>query len=134
MRLSFRTEEPVPGVYEVTAYDEGGEPAGHIRVGRRIWMTDAGIFAGPSVSHIHVREDLRRRRVATRLYEAASRIACHVWGEGLRSGVARTANADAFWRKQVLRGRADCLKRYERHCFQYQMACPAPSSLSGGVR
>lgn len=65
---------------------------------------------GLQVSWIKVDDRLRRCGVATRLYEAMAKVACDAGG-ALSSDVIRKPAAEAFWQKQVAKGRARCVRR-----------------------
>lgn len=65
---------------------------------------------GLQVSWVKVDDRLRRCGVATRLYEAMAKAACDAGGV-LSSDVIRKPAAEAFWRKQVAKGRARCVRR-----------------------
>lgn len=68
----------------------------------------APVRGGYRVERIEVRRDENRgKRVGTRIYEEAARVACSR-GKPLVSDIIRSAFAEAFWRKQVRRGRAKC--------------------------
>jgi hypothetical protein len=65
---------------------------------------------GLQVSWIKVDDRLRRCGVATRLYAAMAKVACDAGGV-LSSDVIRKPAAEAFWQKQVAKGRARCVRR-----------------------
>lgn len=65
---------------------------------------------GLQVSWVKVDDRIRRCGVATRLYEAMAKLACDAGGV-LSSDVLRKPAAEAFWRKQVAKGRARCVRR-----------------------
>jgi hypothetical protein len=65
---------------------------------------------GLQVSWIKVDDRLHRCGVATRLYAAMAKAACDAGGV-LSSDVLRKPAAEAFWRKQVAKGRARCVRR-----------------------
>lgn len=65
---------------------------------------------GLQVSWIDVDPGIRRCGVATRLYAAMAKAACDAGGV-LSSDVLRKPAAEAFWRKQVAKGRARCVRR-----------------------
>jgi GNAT superfamily N-acetyltransferase len=109
--------------------------------------TDDG-FLVPSLS---VRSRFRRQRIGTALYEIASHESCRL-GRPLSSDIERSRYSEAFWRKQVSKGRATCLLNEPARvgpggkdepglpvpengwwpCFQYSLTCPPPPSLEGG--
>lgn len=103
---------------------------------------------GPTIDYIFVRETWRRRGVATALYEAAARGACRSYGVPLQSDVERSAAAQAFWVKQVRKGRATCVRPTPKvgrvqptayvmgrgGCYRYALTCPAPASLARARR
>lgn len=63
-----------------------------------------------AVGYVSVPPELRRKGVATALYEVALEHACREKRQ-LASDVERSHFAEAFWRKQVRKGRARCLRR-----------------------
>lgn len=65
---------------------------------------------GLQVSWIDVDPGIRRCGVATRLYEAMAKVACDAGGV-LSSDAIRQPTTEAFWRKQVAKGRARCVRR-----------------------
>lgn len=83
---------------------------------------------------VRVDKDVRGRGIATQLYEAAARDACDRMGVPLASGVQRSPEAQAFWEKQVAKGRAvvDADPEVGRDFFR--MACPAPKTLGQALR
>lgn len=87
------------GVYEVTARTPKR------LVGRLVVNSDK--YAGHKVMNIQVDDDHQRCGIATRLYEIAARAACKA-GDNLASDTIRSDAAQAFWTKQVKKGRAKC--------------------------
>jgi hypothetical protein len=85
------------------------------------------------VSWITVNENARRSGVATRLYEAAARFSCEVWGRPLGSDYrgSRAPGAEGFWQKQYRKGRADLVGSKDSPANQFVLRCPAPLDLSG---
>lgn len=65
---------------------------------------------GLIVEMIAVEDRDRRRRVGTALYEAALKLSCET-RKPLVSDFQRSRFAEAFWRKQVKKGRATCAKK-----------------------
>lgn len=65
---------------------------------------------GLVVELIGVEDRDRRRGVGTALYEAALKLSCET-GKPLASDHQRSPFAEAFWRKQVKKGRATCHQR-----------------------
>lgn len=57
-----------------------------------------------------------RQRMGTRLYEVATEYACKT-GRTLTSDNERSQYAEAFWRKQVAKGRATCVGSGRGHFF-----------------
>lgn len=100
------------------------------------------------VSHVLVDEAFHRCGVGTQLYERAAKIACKDFKHPLHSDVERTGYAQAFWEKQIRKGRAVCIARaparnpIEMHepvvgrggCERYKLTCPAPKSLARARR
>ena len=84
---------------------------------------DTDVFV---VVDIEVDEGYRRSGVATRMYEAAAKLACS-HKRPLASDVTRFAGPRAFWSKQVQKGRAREVPA--RGSTAYVLSCPAPSSL-----
>jgi len=64
------------------------------------------------VGSIEVDPAYRERRLGTKLYEIALKEACKL-GYEIESDSTRSAFAEAFWRKQVSKGRAECVTSYE---------------------
>jgi GNAT superfamily N-acetyltransferase len=85
---------------------------------------------GLRVGHIEVAKDARRQRVGTRLYERAAQLSCKVYRGPLRSDVYRTAEAQAFWDKQVAKGRAVCARQSSEHEAEYAKGWPHDMSIS----
>lgn len=91
----------------------------------------------PFVGSADVERSYRRKRLATRLYEMAARLVCERWEQPLRSGLVRSPEADAFWRKQYVKGRASCMEwrpwpgedPNRKWCGRWELSCPAPESL-----
>lgn len=101
---------------------------GH-RVGKLVVKASWGT---PAVERIDVKPEHRRRHIATRMYEAAAREVCRKWGEPLRSDYMRSSESDAFWQKQLAKGRAHCVHEKSGKCLQYELKpCPAPETLDG---
>lgn len=69
----------------------------------------------------------RGSRAGTRLYEHAARLSCDLVGGPLASDDDgnRSTSAEAFWKKQVAKGRAEKIEH------RYALTCPAPKSLEG---
>lgn len=65
----------------------------------------------PYPSMVSVKPAMRRRGIATRLYQEAARIAEERFGHPLHSDVDRSGPDDAFWQKQVREGRAECVRK-----------------------
>lgn len=96
-----------------------------------------GLAAG-QVYEIGVKPSAQRRGVATKMYEAAAKELCRRFNVPLRSDAARTNEADAFWKKQLRKGRAEEFNTShpDRSIRQesYRLKCPAPESLDGTRR
>lgn len=60
------------------------------------------------VGYIQVDPEYRKHRLGTKLYEMALKEACKLRYE-IESDSSRSAFAEAFWRKQVSKGRAECV-------------------------
>lgn len=60
------------------------------------------------VGEIEVADEARRSGVGTALYEAAVKVGCRA-GLDVSSDSFRSPYAEAFWRKQVAKGRATCI-------------------------
>lgn len=117
------------------------------RVVGELTMADVSDAYGPTVSFVSVDPEVQRQGVGTRLYEAAARDACEIYGAPLTSDAMRSAYSQKFWEKQVAKGRATCLKECSSHnpncgpsapvvgrgrCVRYRMIdCPAPLRLDG---
>jgi GNAT superfamily N-acetyltransferase len=90
-----------------------------------------------TVVFIYVFEEFRGRKVGQALWTAAANLTCQVWNVPLASDTVRVKEADAFWRKQAARGRAqrvdygDRMTAARRHLDYYKLTCPAPASLDG---
>src|SRR3990172_12812133 len=63
----------------------------------------------PYVSWIEVDPSLRRCGISTTLYEQAARAVCAKYGKPLSVDHERTAATEAFWQKQMQKGRAICV-------------------------
>lgn len=105
LRLSNRfrvTVTDLPMGFDVSAVtaDEKSQHAGMLEVTCRQGLCETGL--------IEVEEPFRRQRVGTALYEAALDEICKR-RKFMVSDITRSAFAEAFWRKQVARGRAKCL-------------------------
>lgn len=89
------------------------------------------------VTDVRVRTEIARKGLATRMYEAAAKLA-ETRRLPLSSDVSRYPGADAFWKKQVAAGRAQAIK-VGPNAFQldpervrhYQLTYPPPRDLSG---
>ena len=65
----------------------------------------------PYPSMVSVDPAMRRRGIATLLYQEAARLAEERFGHPLHSDVDRSGSDDAFWQKQVRGGRAECIRK-----------------------
>lgn len=79
-----------------------------------------------AVVDIEVDDAYRRKGFATRMYEAAAKLACKA-GRPLASDVTRFAGPRAFWAKQVKRGHAEAIDARGGQAFV--LSCPPPRSL-----
>lgn len=84
---------------------------------------DQKVFA---VVDIEVDDTYRRKGFATRMYEAAAKLACKA-GRPLASDVTRFAGPRAFWAKQVKKGNAEAVEARGGEAFV--LVCPAPKTL-----
>lgn len=104
---------------------------------------------GPTIGYIEVDDVYQRRGLATKLYEAAAKEACRWLKSPLYSDYERSAAAQAFWEKQVRKGRATCERPWGTRaavgpaydsiigrggCWRYKLTCPAPASLARAGR
>lgn len=106
-----------------------GATVGHIKV---FPSTDARKRKIVMVGQSWVAAKHRRKGFGTALYEAAAQAACEIFGAPLASGESRSAAAEAFWRKQERKGRAQCTQESgskKRPCIEYVLSCPAPTNL-----
>jgi len=77
---------------------------------------------------VEVHPEFQRRRLATKLYELAFAQACNVYrGSLFASDDTRSAEAQAFWEKQVERDRAYFWGGF----YVLKASCSAPPTLSG---
>lgn len=84
---------------------------------------------------IHVNAELRRCGVGTMLYTKLAQRVC-AGGANLVSDTIRQEAAEMFWRKQVAKGRAECIERWTGRawsCKWYKLKCPV-TSLQGTRR
>lgn len=119
---------------------QAGAKVGQLMLRER---TLRGDFQRFYVSHVKVTEAARRCGVGTRLYEVAARHACQLYRSPLTSDIERSAAAQAFWDKQLRKGRASCAAPAEPYrgsestpvagrggCEYYTLRCPAPRTLA----
>lgn len=108
---------PSPGQTLLFAFDQKNVPAAVLLLEPRA--------AGLVVASVQVK-DARAygKRLGTRLYEAAVEHACKL-GKPLVSDHERSPFAEAFWRKQVGKGRANCLPEKGKGKFYANPAGPA---------
>jgi GNAT superfamily N-acetyltransferase len=138
VRLERRVDEGAGGeVIAVEAIDESGQQVGVMRAGPgRLgrWRDGAQIVR---VHEIAVNKHLRRRGIGTRLYARAATLACRRFHAPLASNVLRSDDSEAFWQRQVRKGRAECLQwpsgpaQEGKPCAEYILSCPPPRSLAG---
>ena len=135
-RLPVRNFDGDPGF----AYYADGQQIASIFV----WKT----AEGPAIHTVQVDRAFRERGLGTKLYKAAADLACRKFKAPLLSDASRSGYAQAFWEKQVRKGRAVCVKPHpDPHiadreltvagrggCWRYRLTCPAPRSLAGAVR
>jgi GNAT superfamily N-acetyltransferase len=86
------------------------------------------------VRRVDVVPGARRHGVATALYERAAKLACSRFGLPLSSDIDRSPRSEAFWQKQMTKGRARRVPSNEHKGTLYVLSCPAPRSLSGSKR
>jgi ribosomal protein S18 acetylase RimI-like enzyme len=109
---------------------EPGKPVLNKVCGNLIVLSPSGASWAPysEVTGIAVEPGAQRGKlgvkVATKLYEAAAKDSCKRWKAPLASDTSRSANAEAFWYKQMMKGRA------QRIDGRYILSCPAPKSLA----
>lgn len=99
----------------------------------------------PYVSWVHVKSDLQRCHLATRLYERLAADVCATYRKPLASDTERSAPSEAFWMKQVAKGRASCVETSDERrlnpasadiivgrggCLYYQLKSCAVRDLS----
>lgn len=104
----------------------GGKQVGELFVN----FGNAKVRHGPAASiyWIGVDESYRGQGIATKLYEAAQRLACER-GRVLASDVSLKEGSRGFWEKQRAKGRAS---RHQekvagKKMFRYALSCPATS-------
>lgn len=137
MRFVRDPHPPAAGLEAITAYVTRRQAGVIVVDGRNV---------NPRVSSILVVDDRRRVGVGTALYLAAARLACRQFGAPLHSDFERSVAAQAFWEKQVKKGRAVCVAAASAPvadgsnsgpilnrggCVQYRLTCPVPTSLRG---
>ena len=88
---------------QILAHVDGKE-AGYLD----LQLTPQGI---PYPSMVSVTPAMRRRGIATLLYQEAARVAEDRFGHSLHSDVDRSGSDDAFWQKQVRAGLAECVQK-----------------------
>lgn len=88
---------------QILAHVDGKE-AGYLD----LQLTPQGV---PYPSMVSVTPAMRRRGIATLLYQEAARVAEDRFGHPLHSDVDRSGSDDAFWQKQVRAGRAECVQK-----------------------
>jgi len=104
-RLTFKRTVITDGAFagiHVAARDDSKQVG---EISTRLWDTKT-----PYVAWIEVEPDRCRQGIATRLYEQAAAATCEVMGSPLASDTERTEASQAFWAKQVARGRATCVE------------------------
>ncbi len=116
-------------LFRVVALVDGRE-IGHVTIVKRpgpVW----------SVSNSSVQPRFHRQGVATAMYELAAKTSCRLYRSPLASDVSRTPEIDAFWKKQVAKGRGriiPAVNDYGTHLDRIVLSCPAPRSLAGHRR
>jgi hypothetical protein len=138
--LAF-TESTSNDSYEAQAHTRAGALVGKIKANR-----EGARHLG--VSWVSVSPNYMRCGIGTRLYTVAAHAACK---EGLRlaSDDLRSPFSQAFWEKQVAKGRARCVRKGDEGaprgtlqivrnrggCQYYALTAPCPiGSLAGGRR
>jgi hypothetical protein len=88
---------------QILAHIDGKE-AGYLD----LQLTPQGV---PYPSMVSVKSAMRRRGIATLLYQEAARLAEDRFGHPLHSDIDRSGSDDAFWQKQVRAGLAECVRK-----------------------
>lgn len=111
-----RTQPPVCGTLEIvrTHRSAYGDDVVFMAqdAGRRVGVITANHVADPlglQVSWVRVAGYAQRCGVATKLYTAMAQAACDAGGV-LSSDMVRAPTTEAFWQKQVAKGRARCVR------------------------
>lgn len=139
------------------AQSEPGREPGNTRVAISVKDTDGELVADAdlmlrkrekraTVDYIRVNREFERCGVGTKIYEKMLEIACAT-GMRFTSDISRTDASEGFWRKQVKKGRARCVKnggpgdklneRFDKvgfwECERYELKerCPVDRSLAG---
>lgn len=83
------------------------------------------------IGSARVAGNARRQKLGTAVYEYAARYACASFGKPLASDYrhSRSPSAEAFWQKQLIKGRAKLIGEGDDN--YYVLTCPAPKSLAG---
>lgn len=110
--------------FELEYVEEDGSVLGRLqaakvkRAGRTVW----------DIKGVFVQAAHRRKGIATKLYEAAAREAC-ARRAPLASTDVRAGTTEAFWKKQLAKGRASILGKGRERPW-YILDCPPPASLA----
>ena len=119
LQIEDASEGNRPG-YRITAY-ENGNRIGAIVVRQHRWIQGSPF----GVEHIYANR--LREGIGTRLYKAAADEACRR-GSPFMSDMERSPEADGFWRKQEMKGRASkkTTMLVDTEVDFYLVGCPAP--------
>lgn len=158
--MKWRCEPEAGSIVRCTNDYEPGVVSFRAKVdGRKVGRLDTYLNERDAltVGVIEVDKAYRRSRIGTRLYEAAAREACRQ-GKVLGSDSLRSPFAEAFWLKQIERGRARCVgsggDTFEAHrapaglpqptigpggkltwpCFTFEVKAPCAVTSLEGVR
>jgi hypothetical protein len=121
-RLTFKREHRTDAAFtgmRITAFEgqgRGRREVGAIfaRIEREGWDPETRkrvpITGRPYVTWIKVEKDRCRLGIATQLYTRLARDVCRTYKQPLSSDTGRTEASQAFWAKQVAKGRATCVE------------------------
>jgi len=121
-------EEPENDVIRFSAVARGDDDKWIGEVSVEYLLRDSK-RVGAKVERSHVLPQLRRCGIGTKLYELAAQYLCSE-GIRLKSDIDRSPPAESFWRKQLRKKRAACIKPspLDGRCHYYQIkSCPVRS-------